>query len=290
MENVCKKSFFIIILLLSQSILSIHAQTKIVDGIAYPKTFKINDKQNLNELNKLSVDTLTYKSFTKTTQDFNVINGCGNYDADQGMADIARSNDGSYLCVWEDFRTGSIEIDAQLFNKNDERVGDVIKVSDNYNYWNSEPNVVYNKISNNYIVLWAGSGFNIIVQQILSSGLKIGTNINVSQYSDPNQNNPSAAVDQKGNILITWYSQNDYTYYTKVICRVFDKNLNALTDQRQISTQPYDFVSSIGYDIRAAADSEGNIIVTWSAHYKNQSTIILQQLNSNGESVEEMLL
>jgi len=277
------KYFLLIIFILSNySYLVIFAQIKKVNGIYYQKDFITKTNRTLTTLNKTAVDTFSYGSFKKIKSNFDLIKGCGNYDADQGAIDIAVNSDGSYMCTWMDLRTGYIEIDAQLFNSSDEAASTVIKVSDAYCKWNSEPNIVYNNISREYIITWASSEYDILLQRISETGEKIGSNFSVTQQAYINTNNPSAAVDQNGSIMITWYAGLESS---KVYCREFDKNLVPKTSQVQVSLKPSENVNSFGWDKRIAADSSGNFIITWSSYYNNSSRIVMQQLNNKGEAV-----
>lgn len=275
-------SLLVILILSAAYKTDLLAQSKIIKGIAYPNNFRIDTLQSLQKINKTSADTLSYKTFKKIKNDFDIIDGCGNYDADQSNPNIAADGSGNYIAVWEDRRTGYVEIDAQLFNAQDAKTGDVIKVSDYYCYWNSEPHVVFNEASGEYIITWASSGYDILLQRISKSGEKIGNNYSITNYYYTNTNNPSAAVDKKGNILVTWLSDQGYFGKTEAYYSLYDKNISPLMNQQQLSLAPSDNISSIGWDDRIASDTLGNFIITWSSHLNNTSRIMLQQVNDKG--------
>ena len=281
---IMRGKYFLLVILFAVLISDqlILAQIKKINGIYYQKNFILNTKHAFQKFNKTTIDTFSYDSFKKIKNDFDLIKGCGNYDADQRAVNVAMNSDGSYMCTWMDLRTGYIEIDAQLFNANDEPAGSVIKISDNYCLWNSEPDIVYNDISGEYLITWASSGSNVLLQRISKTGEKIGSNYAVTQYSYINTNNPSAAVDGEGNIIFTWYSGLDQT---QVFNREFDKNMVPKTDQKQILLNPFNNVSSFSWGRRIAADSAGDYLVTWSSFYNNESRIIMHQLNSQGQAV-----
>lgn len=282
--NILLFSFFLLFFTEGQS------QVKNNGGIFYPQNYIVENDVNSLILPKTSYDTLSYTTFKKNIDDFDVIKGCGSYNADQSNVNIARNEDGGFMCVWEDKRSGYIEIDGQLFDSGDEKKDNVIKVSDQYANWNSEPHIVYNHASGEYIITWASSGYDILLQRISKSGGKIGGNINVPQSAGTNTNNPSAAVDKYGNIMITWYSDYGTIGNTKVYCRLYNKDLIPLTDQQIVSQPPFDNISSFSWDDRIASDSSGNFIVTWSSHYNNSSHIVMQQLNNRGQTVNGNIL
>lgn len=282
------KNIFLYAIIFLQVIFGVtsFAQIKEVNGKFYQGNF-IEKPGKVLPLNKTAIDTFSYGSFKKVKSDFDLIKGCGNYDSDQGAANIARSPDGSYMCTWMDLRTGYIEIDAQLFNSNDEPEGDVIKVSDEYCKWNSEPDIVYNKISGEYLICWASSGYDVQVECISKTGEKIGSNFNAAQYSIVNTNGPSSAIDGDGNIIITWYSGLNQS---EIFYREFDKDLAPKIDQKQILLNPFNNVSSFSSSKRIAADSAGDYIVTWSSNYNNSSRIVMRQLNNTGQVVNDNIM
>ena len=283
--NACRVIPLLFSFLLFISIAKGQTKLKTINGIYYPQNYKIENDSKPLVLAKTNNDTLSYTTFKKNINDFDVINGCGSFGADQSNVNIARSDDGGYMCVWEDHTSGYIEIIGQLFNSNDEKIGGVLKISDQYCNWNSEPHVAFNPVTGEYIITWASSGYDILIQRISKDGIKIGSNVTATQTASSNTNNPSSAVNKNGDIMLTWYSDAGGIMDTKVYCRLFDKTLNPLNDQHIISQPPFDAISSVGWDDRIASDSLGNFIITWSSHYNNSSRIIMQQFNKSGNAV-----
>jgi Secretion system C-terminal sorting domain len=277
----------IIISIILFSTITLTAQVNNSAGVIYPVDYKILTSNILSNLNKPENDTLDYITFSKIKQDFLVNSGCGDYGADQLYVNVARDENGNYMCVWVEERTDLREINAQLFNNNDEKWGNVIIVSEQYNSWNSAPHIVYNYFTSEYLVTWAQSSNDIRLQRISNQGEKMGSNITVNQLSIINSNNPSAAVDKNGNILITWYSPKFGSI--SPYFRIFDKTGTAITDQKELVTGTY-IVSSSGRDTRVASDSSGNFIVVWSSRFDSKSQIIMQVVSNDGQLVNENLI
>jgi len=208
MKSIYSKVCAITLLLVSLFIFTSrgYPQVKKVGGIYYPQNYLVTNSQNHLNLKKTSYDTLSYSTFKKTINDFDVIKGCGSFGSDQTNVNIARSNDGGYMCVWEDHSSGYIEIVGQLFSANDEKISGELKISDQFCHWNSEPHIAYSPVNGEYIITWANSGYDILIQRVSKSGSKIGNNVNVAKVASTNTNNPSAAINNSGDILITWYS------------------------------------------------------------------------------------
>lgn len=265
-------------------------QFKDVRGILVPEGYKIDTVNAAFRFDKPRNDTITYKSLIKVKDDFNIINGCGNYNANQSNIKTTRGIDGNYLCVWEEWRSGYIEIQAQLFGANDEKIGEVIEVSDQITFWNSQPNITYNTVTNEYIVCWAGNGYNILVQRISNIGIKTGHNLDVTQFSCTNTNNPSAAVDKYGNILIAWNSDEGFFGNHIPYHRLLDKNLNFITEQTKTSYSPYNRINSEGWDRRCAADTLGHFFITWGCFFNNASQIVIQEISSSGTILHDPIL
>src|SRR5450759_4255751 len=148
----------IILFLFSSSVVS---QSK--SSIRHPKNFNVQTEKSTAGLAKRLYDTLQYKSFTKIKGDFVVNSGCGSYGADQHQINIASDPRGGFLCAWNDDRAGDRQVNAQLFDNNGNRLGSVIHVSERNANWNSEPHIAFNARSNEYVVLWAGSGYDSLL-------------------------------------------------------------------------------------------------------------------------------
>ncbi|HTK80909.1 MAG TPA: hypothetical protein VL633_01320 [Bacteroidota bacterium] len=159
------------------------------------------------EMHKERTTTPDYKPLTLIKSDFLVNTGCGQYGSNQAYTNIARDDLGDYMCVWSDDRTGHQRINAQLLNQYNEKIGNKIVISDEENEWNSQPNIVYNKVNHEYIITWAHSGYDIQMQRVSVAGEIIGNNFAVNNQDIANTNNPSAAVDPNGNIYLTWISE-----------------------------------------------------------------------------------
>jgi hypothetical protein len=213
-----------------------------------------------------------------------VNSGCGLYGADQHQINIASDPRGGFLCAWNDDRAGDRQVNAQLFDTNGIRIGPLIHVSEGNANWNSEPHLTFNARTNEYIVLWAGSGYDILFQRLASSGELIGHNITANRFYSTNTNNPSAATDSSGDIVVTWIGE------MTPFCRIFDKDGDAITDQWSLVTSGSANVTSVGWDDRIAADSIGRCIVVWSRFINGRSRIVLQSVNRAGNLYAEPLI
>jgi len=275
----------IILFLFSSSVVS---QSK--SSIRHPKNFNVQTEKSTAGLAKRLYDTLQYKSFTKIKEDFVVNSGCGSYGADQHQINIASDPRGGFLCAWNDDRAGDRQVNAQLFDNNGNRLGSVIHVSERNANWNSEPHIAFNARSNEYVVLWAGSGYDIQFQRIKSSGEPIGHNITANQLYSTNTNNPSAASDSSGNIIVTWTADLTCCMSEIPYCRIFNKDGIPITDQWSLVPSGTTNVSSFGWDDRIAADSIGRCVIVWSSFINGRSRIVFQSVNRTGNLYAEPVI
>ena len=250
--------------------------------VRHPRDFQIRTREPGATRAKALYDTLHYTTLPYATSDFVVNSGCGSYGADQHQIITASSPRGGFLCAWNDDRVGDRQVNAQLFDNNGTRVGPVIHVSAGNANWNSEPHITFNLKTNEYIVVWAGEGYDIQLQRISSSGDLVGHNIQANQLSSANSNNPSAATDSSGNIIVTWTADVACCMNVIPYCRILAPDGSPISDQWALDPSGSAPLSSSGWDDRIAADSSGRCIVVWSAHINGRSRIVFQQVNLTG--------
>ncbi len=285
------KNFLINFLAILFFISNITSAQKNEKGVYVPADFKTINTNNLPKLNKKNDDTLDYKTFSIIKEDFLLNNGCGDYGSNQYYANIARDEDGGYLCVWIDDKSGLQEINAQLFDKNDLREGKIIRVSENYFYWNPAPFISFNKVSSEYIITWAESDGNIHAQRISKSGEKTGGNFFINQFARTNSNYPSICCAENGKILVCWYSDKDYIGGQSILLyRIFNSDLTPVIDQKEIFNPSNENTSSLGFQNTVSSDSSGNFFIVWSSYKNNHSRIFLQKIDSNGDLIDHNLV
>ncbi|MBI2429306.1 MAG: T9SS type A sorting domain-containing protein [Ignavibacteriales bacterium] len=162
------------------------------------------------------------------------------------------------------------------------KIGDVIRISEHYNSWNSQPHVIFNEHTKEYVVTWADDGTNIKIQRVSEFGLKIGANTTINDQYILNTNNPSLAVDPHGNMMATWTSDGLYFGINPIFCRVLDREGKPKGSSFHIMNYPTDDVSSYGWEKRIASDSLGRFLIVWSSYVDGYGKIVVQAVDSNG--------
>ncbi len=281
-ESRFEVKFLIFLCLIIFSSSSLISQVTDYKGVLIPEGYKVIPENSEEHFSKANIDTVDYKTLEKLKQDFVINKGCGDYGADQQNINIAKGGSGYFLTVWNDSRTGDKQVDGQLFDESGNKVGPVFHVSEGNAYWNSAPDVVYNPITEEYVVSWAGTGYDIFFQRISFNGNKIGGNVRANNMFISNTNNPSTAIDSSGNIIITWISGWASSSLPDPYCRIFDSSGNPITDQWLLYGSETHHAFSAGFQRRIASDSLGRCFIVWSTHIDGLSRIVLQSVDQSG--------
>ncbi len=267
-------------LLLILALVPLNAQIIHEQGNFYRKGFKKYDEHSTASKNQY--DTLKYQALEKISDDVLVNTDCGEYGSNQFNTDVAKTDLGGGMAIWLDERTGLRRIDAQLLDSSGNRIGNVIRISDRYNSWNSQPHIIFNEVTREYVVTWADDGINIAIQRLTESGAKIGSNSIINDLSILNTNNPSIAVGPLGNMMATWVSEGLYYESNQIICRMLDKRGTPKGNSFRVMNAPTDHISSLGWQKSIASDSLGRFLLVWSSHVNNRSRIVVQAVDSSG--------
>ncbi len=289
MKSIKKKLVIILAVFFLSFNQNIFSQIKIINDIIFPNDFKTSDS-NIN-INSTSLEKTLGITLPRLKSDFAVNSECGEFGANQLYPDIAMGENGDFICVWVDERTGAQEVLAQLYNAIGQKQFDLRQISTSTMSWNVAPNVVYNRATKEYLITWAQDSRTIVLQRLDVNGNKIGNVQKVNDIDFCNTNNPSVATDKLGNIMVTWVSQNNISCSGSsiVFVKLFDSEMNSISDQRTFM-KGGESISSIGRDCRIASDTLGNFVVVWSGRFDDQSEIFLQKINANQWLFEESII
>jgi hypothetical protein len=142
---------------------------------------------------------------------------------------IAMDNKGNFVITWssEEQDGSSYGIFAQRFNKNGEAVGAEFQVNTYTKISQDYPAVAMDN-RGNFVIVWEskrqdGSGIGIFAQRFNRKGQPIGTEFQVNTYTKNNQDHPAVAMDEKGNFIVTWVSDDPYGSDRGVFAKMFQK-------------------------------------------------------------------
>jgi hypothetical protein len=164
---------------------------------------------------------------------------------------IAFNNGGRHLVVWEDYRTGQANNDANIYGKILNRAGDSLTASflicnDNGSACQFAPSVVWG--GNKFLVVWSDGRGGIRGQFVDSLGNLIGSEISIGSTGIPSA--PSLAYSGT-NFLVVWlYDYVGTIYYENTIYgQLISPNGNPIGSNFVICNEEhYQTAPSVFYD------------------------------------------
>jgi len=136
-----------------------------------------------------------------------------------------------------------------------------------------------------FFVVWeysvSGSGYEIFLKRFNLDGDSIGQRIIVNDdETSNNQNDPSIAMDMRGNFVVVWddyRSGSDYDIYGQL----FDASGNKVGSNFLIND---DDASLYQYNPSCAMDSAGNFVVVWEDNRNGDFDIYGQRFDPSGDT------
>ncbi|MGF1496903.1 MAG: calcium-binding protein [Elainellaceae cyanobacterium] len=162
---------------------------------------------------------------------------------DQENPAIAADASGNFVIVWEsDDQDGSGRgIFAQRFDSSGNPIGSEFQVNGTTDGNQDNPTVAMNA-SGDFVVVWEsddqdGSGSGIFAQRYSATGDPAGTEFQVNTVGAGTQVNPTAAMDDAGNILIAWNSDSQDGSGNGVYARQFAADGTPAGDEFLVNTE-----------------------------------------------------
>ncbi len=251
------------------------------------RVFYRNFKLNPDTINHLNQELLLNKNtFGNPIEppiiknDFMVNTLDGDYGCEQRSVSTAMDGQGNYAFTWIDTRNDKVEIFAQFFDSNGNRIGSNFKVNEGDLIGNNSPFIAANK-NGDFVITWLQSFRSVVAQKFTNTGQKVGGNIIVNTISGWNTMEPCVAIDNDGSFMVMWSSEPGNWVYARLI----DKTGIPIGNQITVSESDKS-ISSIGQGKHIAVDEAGNYCLTWSSYgASTRSNIYLQMINRSGQMV-----
>ncbi|MFN8579266.1 MAG: hypothetical protein U0354_20760, partial [Candidatus Sericytochromatia bacterium] len=147
------------------------------------------------------------------------------------------------------------------------------------------PSIAMN--SNSYVITWDsqdqdGSGFGVFAKIYNSTGAISVPEFQVNTRLTGNQYNPSVAMDNSGNFIVSWQSDNQDGSNFGIYAQRFDSLGNSIDSEFRVNTY------TVGAQINpsVSTDTLGNFVVTWQSANQDGSGygIYGQRYNSLGQA------
>jgi hypothetical protein len=135
----------------------------------------------------------------------------------QNDPDIAISDSGNFLITFTDFRDGSANIYAQLYDFAGDPLNTNFRINDQSQdsvFFSSTPvTIASGKFAVSYVAYRSSVAKNVNIRYLESDGSFIGDNIRINDVpGSVSLNFPSAAADDSNKIIITWEDRVDDSY------------------------------------------------------------------------------
>ena len=198
---------------------------------------------------------------------------------------VCFNKNGGSIIIWNDRRSGSIDIYAQVYDSSFNRIGNEILINQNTVEGYFHTKNVKPTSDGNFIIAFSGYGYSngrLYLQLINSSGAKVGNNILVSDYG---ANKIAMETNNDNELLLCWFG--NYSSINQI--QRFDgalKPLSAVKDLFDITTG----LTKRNIDI--SINKNLDILASWIDYdYLNNSyaeSYTSTILNKNGKMVAEV--
>jgi len=186
---------------------------------------------------------------------------------EQTNSSTAIDGGANFVVVWED--RGGLDGDgfgvfAQRYNGSGTAVGNEFSVNSSTTGNQLNPSVAMSDYGN-FIVVWEdrggqdGDGYGIFAQRYNASGGAVGDEFRVNTYTTGNQSNPSVAMDNVGNFVVSWESSGQDGSLQGVYAQKYNISGTALDTEFRVN------VTTTGSQRSSAvaADNSGRFVTAW---------------------------
>lgn len=186
-------------------------------------------------------------------------------DSYQGEPAVAMDNNGNFITVWNsvDQDGDGMGIFGQRFNSKGMPLGPEFQVNTYIKNDQIHPAIAVDE-KGNFVVVWTSYGQDgdktgILAQRFKHDGTPLGQEYQVNTTTLSWQEWPDIAMDEKGNYVICWHSNEGEEKFYDIFARRFKKNGKSLGPEFKVNTLTADWqiFPAIGID------KEANFIIVW---------------------------
>ena len=193
----------------------------------------------------------------------------------QGPPAVAMDLAGDFVVVWmSQGQDGSgYGVFGQRFSSAGNPVGSEFQVN-SYTTGDQRYPAVDADSAGNFVVIWDGidqdgSVHGIFGKRFSSAGSAVGTEFQVNTFTTNQQLNPAVAMDDAGNFVAAWTSDDQDGHGTGVIGKRFNSAGTPVGSEFQINS----YTTLFQTEPAVAADGAGNFVVAWrSSHAQDGSS------------------
>ncbi|MBI9038590.1 MAG: T9SS type A sorting domain-containing protein [Bacteroidales bacterium] len=188
--------------------------------------------------------------------------------------------DGNFIVSWDDNRFDYHDVFARRFSNDGTPLDNEFKVNDDYTNYSQFNAVVSSDANGNFFICWEDGRFgykgDIFYQKYLNDGTLVDINIKLNDDTkSENQADPSIAVDENENFIITWADCRSGN--NEIFAQQFTSDGVAIEDNFKVSDSPdYGCIMP-----SIAISNDGKFVITWGDCRNGYCYDIYAQLFSN---------
>ena len=194
---------------------------------------------------------------------------------------VTSDSAGNFIVCWDDNRLDYHDVFARRFSNDGAALDDDFIVNDDFTNDSQFNAVVSSDVSGNFFICWEDTRFgykgDIFYQEYLNDGTLVDVNIKLNDDTkSENQGEPSIAVDENENFIITWVDSRSGD--KEVFAQRFTADGIAIEDNfkvNDVSGNIYILNPSI------AISNNGMFVITWADFRNGYCYNIYAQLFSN---------
>lgn len=201
---------------------------------------------------------------------------------------VASDAQGDYVAVWGSYAQASPGVEsiyAQRFNAAGQKLGSEFLVNNNVAD-DAEWATVAMDPAGAFVIAWSqanvdGSGYGVFAQRYNATGAAVGSAFQVNTYTQNDQKDPTVAMDNNGDFLIAWSSFGQLlTGHSDVYGQLYKADGTKSGGEFLVNTD----TTGSRFLPRAAMDSAGDFVVTWTSIAADGTTysVNAQRFNAAG--------
>ncbi|MGB6865776.1 MAG: hypothetical protein WBE11_08780 [Candidatus Aminicenantaceae bacterium] len=178
---------------------------------------------------------------------------------------IAMAENGNFVITWASWLQDGYDwgVFAQRYNSKGEPLGNEFQVNTFMKWYQWHPAIAMDR-KGNFVITWSsekqdGSSFGIFAHRFNKNGEALGTEFQVNTYTKKSQDYPAVAMDNGGNFVISWESQNQDGSGTGIFAQMFTRKGNAVGDEFQVNT----YTRNLQALPAIAMKKKNKFIMTW---------------------------
>ncbi len=199
-----------------------------------------------------------------------------------GGDNVAMDADGNYVVVWEDNRSGNLDVYARVFNADGSaRTGDLLVNTYTANAQGDA--AVAMDVDGNFVVTWSsnlqdGNRYGVYFQRFDRVGNALGMETRVNDVTFGQQDLPSIGMADDGSFVISFSDLNVTT--GDVFAQRYNSSGSALGSNFRVNSTTIDTQYYSSVDV----DRDGDFVVVWEANGQDGGGwgIYGQRFNSSG--------